>query len=470
MNNFLEKQAFHLVGIKGVAMTALAQILLDMGKTVTGSDVKETFQTDQILNSRKIKVSQFNKNNINSKQVVIYSAGHSGRDNSEVVEAFKQKKIVLCLPEVIGYLTTLKQNIAICGSHGKTTTSALISFVLSKLKTNVSYFVGTSSFMNQGSGKWDKGRFFVTEADEYLADNSNFRISKFLFFSPFYIICTNLDFDHSDFFKDFSAVKQAFSAFFNKLPNKGKLIVNGDDKVLLSLAKKSKKPYLSYGFKQTNDYVIKSDNLSFTVFYDKQKLATVKPRILGKHNMLNIASGIILFHLLNLDLGLAVAAIEDFAGAKRRIELRAKVGNSLIIDDYAHHPSEIKASISAIRSRYPNYKIALCFQPHTYSRTKSLLSDFVSSLSMVDYLGLLPIFASAREKADKNVNSELILAKIKSSLWSQLIKTNLDWQKMIKQTQAISSNWVYIAMGAGDIYKKIDLIITYLNEYHAQRA
>ena len=468
MNNFLDQQTFHLIGIKGVAMTALALILVDMGKTVTGSDVKEIFQTDLFLKQRQIKVfTNFSKDNIKFSQVVIYSAGHNARKNIEVKEAIRQKKIVLCLAQVIGYLTSLKENVSICGSHGKTTTTALISFVFDELGLFPSYLVGSAGFMDRESGKWGNGDLFISEADEYLADPDKYRISKFLFFNPKYLICTNIDFDHPDFFSNLAQVKQAFLEFFKKLNPAGKLIINGDDGALLNLAKKSNKPFLSYGFSVKNDYVIVRDSLSFHVLFQDKLLAKITPKLMGRCNMLNITASVILFDLLKVDLKQAVAKLEKFKGARRRLELIDSINDNLIFDDYAHHPTEIEASIEAIKSSYPNYKIAVCFQPHTYSRTKRLLNEFGGVFEKVDYLGLLPIFASAREKIDKEVSSDKIIEKVNSKVSKLMLKTDQDWLKLVQETQASNKNWIYITMGAGDVYEKTSLLSKYLHEQHS---
>ncbi len=463
MNDYLQFQRFHLVGIKGVAMTALALILLDMGKQVTGSDSPETYQTETMLSARSIPISSFNQKNVEQAQVIIHSASHQGSQNLEVREAQKQQKQVLSLPEMIGYLTGLKKTIAVSGCHGKTTTTAIIAYVLNKLNLDPSFLVGSAGFMSLPSGHWGKGEYFVAEADEYLADPIKQRVSKFLFFNPHYIVVTNLDYDHPDFFPNLKAVAQAFATFFQRLSRSGTLIINGDDLSLVELAKASHQAFVTYGFNQENDYQIVGQESSLEIFYRKQSLLRLSPKLLGKHNQANLGGAIALLHCLKLDLNQAASYLNDFSGAKRRLELMARVGQNYVYDDYGHHPTEIAASLSALKRQYPQHRLALCFQPHTYSRTKKLLPEFIKVLSQVDYLGLLPIFASAREPQDLSFSSKTILSRLPKKLDSQLLVTDKDWQSLVTDTQTKGSNWIYITMGAGDVYKKSPLLVKSLN-------
>lgn len=454
MLNFLDAQRFHLVGIKGVAMTALALILKDLNKDVTGSDTKEQFMTDKTLVDAKIKVFQgFHSDHVKASNVVVYSASHNGSRNLEVKAALRMRKTVFCLPEAIGYLTTLKKNIAVCGCHGKSTTTSLIAYIALRLHLDPSYFVGAPRFMDYPPGRWSNGDLFVTEADEYLSDNYLHRRSKFLFFHPRIIVCTNLDFDHPDFFHDLSEVAAAYLDFFKRLPQNGKLIVNGDDPKLLNLAKQSHKPFITFGFKAGNNYRVSAT------------LAKLTPKLMGEHNAVNITAAIACFAELGIVPARAAQYAAQFTGTKRRLELVGKVGHNLVIDDYAHHPAEIEASLQAIRARFPRHRIALCFQPHTLSRTQTFLAEFIKVLGKADYLGLLPIFTSARELGDHGLTQQHLISKLKAQQRPfHLLSKRSDWFKLIRFTQHESSRWIYLTMGAGDVYKRGQTIISLLNE------
>ena len=465
-NSLLAYNHYYLVGIKGVAMTALALILTDMGKTVAGSDTAEVFPTDKLLKNRHIHFStNFSTANLTNSQVVIYGASHQGGNNPQVVYARKKGLLVLSLAEFVGYLTTQKTTVAVAGCHGKTTTTALISYCLAKAKLDPSYFVGSSGFMDFASGAWGKGNWFAVEADEYLTCPYYLRKAKFLFYHPLFLIVTNLDFDHPDFYADFEAVKKSFRQLFSQLDKKAKLIINGDDSELLFLAKSTHPNYLSYGFKKHNHYQIINDGFKMKIMFNNQVLLSLTPTLLGSHNRLNLASAIVFLQQTKIPLNTFIPFLNEFKGAKRRLELVAKVGQHLVYDDYAHHPAEIKASLAALKNAYPQHKLAVCFQPHTFSRTQALLFDFVRILSITDYLGLLPIFASAREQIDAKVyNDNLIKALPKSLRWT-LLKTDSDYENLVKNSQALTGPWLYVTMGAGNVREFAPLIIQALKKY-----
>jgi len=461
--NFFQYKHYHLIGIKGVAMTALALILQDMGKKVTGSDLSSIYATDRLLQQKQIKpLLGFNAKNIGSADAVIYSASHQGSRNIEVITAKKQNLACFSLAQAIGSLTQAKKTVAISGSHGKTTTTALISYCLLMAKKNPTYLVGSAGFMKQLSGAYNSGEWFVVEADEYLVDPVMNRQPKFWQYTPEVIVTTNLDYDHPDFYADFEAVSDAFAQFFQRLKPNGKLIVNGDDSRLLALAESSAKPFVSFGYKKSNHYQIRKTATGFGIYFQQQPLVELQPQLMGKHNQLNLTAAVVFLHQTGFELSSFVPFLNEFQGAKRRLELIAKIINSLVYDDYAHHPTEITASLQALKTRYPKHKIALFFQPHTYSRTTTLLPEFAKSLSTVNYLGLLPIFASSREQMQSNHDLESLKGLLPQSLPVTLIKNPSDYSTMIKKTQAISKHWLYVTMGAGDINESLSLIIQIL--------
>jgi UDP-N-acetylmuramate--alanine ligase len=465
MANILNHNSFHLVGIKGVAMTALALILNDLGKVVTGSDVSGVFLTEEMLQQRGFKIAKnFNPINIDKAEVVVHSASHLGSNNIEVVSAIKKQKKVVCLPELMGELSLKKNTIAISGCHGKSTTSALISYLLFKLKKDPSYLVGTAGFMNMESGRWGSGRYFVVEADEYLADPVANRIPKFLFLHPQYIIATNLDYDHPDFFPNLKSVTKAYLKFFGRLRKSGKLIINADDSALVKLAKESGQPFVTYGYGAKSQYKIKIEANGFSVYRQQKKLISLKPRLIGRHNFSNVTAAVCLFHQLGINLSQTAVYFNQFRGAKRRIEFISKHKNNYLYDDYAHHPQEIIATVDALKNKYPKHRLALCFQPHTYSRTRKLLLEFASALSRADYLGLLPIFASARELSDTGFSTNNLISSLPKNCRCLLLDNKRKWQALVKTTQRLYPKWIYVTMGAGNVDSYIPVLQQYLHE------
>jgi len=436
-------------------------ILRDMGKQVSGSDLSQQFLTDRILKQAKIKITHnFSANNIQMAEVVVYSGSHQGKQNPEVQAAIQKNIPNITLAALLGLLTQKKKTIAVSGCHGKTTTTALAAYLSEKLTLNSSYYLGGPGFMNYEPGKWAKGKLFFVEADEYVIDPQTQSQAKFLSLHPQYIICTNIDYDHPDVYPNQQLLIEAYTLFFNKLPQQGKLIINGDDQTLLQLVNENDYPHLTYGFKKHNQYRIQPYNDTYQLFKQNKKMATIKPKLIGEHNLSNITAVLIMYEQLGYEFKTTTSLIAGFTGVKRRMEELYRVNQSIIVDDYAHHPQEIRATLKALRIKYPKHQIAICFQPHTYSRTKALFTDFVQALSKADVIGLLPIFASAREREDSQVNhkqiAKALITKYKQTVY--LLEQKKDWTNFIKDNQKKTKNWVYVTMGAGDIYKKAILI------------
>lgn len=448
-NKFLDqfKNVFFL-GIKGVAMTNLAVFLKKMGKNIYGVDVEEEFITDKLLSKYNI-LYQNNFNNLPENiDLFVYSAAHQGLNNPLTKEAKKRMITVISQAELLGEIMKNFQNkIAVSGCHGKTTTSSLLSYALLKLNQTPSYIVGVPFFGDYQGGDYQEKKYFVVEADEYGINPPIDKMPKFLKLNPDWIICTNIDFDHPDVYKDIKDTKSVFLKFFQSK----KLIVNIDDENIKEVVGKIKnnQNIYTYGFSDKADYQIldwqvNEDGSKFTI----KNLGEFKIDIFGKHNILNATAVIVQLLKLGFDVDKVKENLKGFIGAKRRMELVFK-GDFYIVDDYAHHPQEIKATLEAARERFKNKRLIVIFQPHTYSRTMSLLNDFKESLEVADIGFLLPIFASAREnKGDFTVSSKDIVSNSKKLFYceneDQLLK-NLE--KILKK------NDVVFTMGAGDIYK-----------------
>lgn len=448
-NNFLNqfKNVFFL-GIKGVAMANLAVFLKKMGKNVYGVDVEEEFITDKLL----LKYNILYQNNFNDLpeniDLFVYSAAHQGLNNPLTKEAKKRLITIISQAELLVEIMKNFQNkIAVSGCHGKTTTSSLLSYALLKLNQKPSYIVGVPFFGDYQGGDYQEKKYFIVEADEYGINPPIDKTPKFLKLNPDWIICTNIDFDHPDVYKDIKDTKSAFLKFFQSK----KLIVNIDDENIKEVIGRIKNNHniYTYGFSDKADYQIldwqvNEDGSKFTI----KNLGEFKIDLFGKHNILNATAVIIQLLKLGFDVDKVKESLKGFVGAKRRMELVFK-GDFYIVDDYAHHPQEIKATLEAARERFKNKRLIVIFQPHTYSRTMSLLNDFKESLEVADIGFVLPIFASAREnKGNFNVSSKDIVSNSKKLFYceneDQLLK-NLE--KILKK------NDVVFTMGAGDIYK-----------------
>lgn len=427
----METSVYYFVGIKGTGMSALALILHDLGYDVQGSDIAKTTFTQKGLQQAGIKINNFNADNI-QKGMTIIVGNAFGDDNPEVQCAQKLNLPILSYPEMVNKLVEQSTSIGVAGAHGKTSTTGLLAHVLSGI-AKTSYLIG------DGTGKGIRdNKFFVFEADEYRR--------HFLAYHPDYLIMTNIDFDHPDYFRDLNDVITAFQT--EALQVKKALFAWGDEPILRKVHTGSHVPIYYYGLSEANDF--RAVNIErdihgcyFDVFYEGQKIGHFSIPLFGEHNVLNSLAVIGISFLEKIDSKLIQLGLSSFHGVKRRYSEK-QVGDMILIDDYAHHPSEIKATIDAARQQYPHKQLIVVFQPHTYSRTKALLKDFVQSLDLADTVYLTNIFGSIREQ-EGQINSQDLGNKIKHG--GQVV--TLDNLQLLLQYH----NAVIIFMGAGDIQK-----------------
>lgn len=349
--------------------------------------------------------------------------------------------------------------IAVSGCHGKTTTASLLSYALNYLKANPSYLVGTPLFGEYPGGAYQGSHYFIAEADEYGVNPPHDKTPKFHLLNPDHIICTNIDFDHPDVYADIEETKKAFLSFFDRKD----LFLCADDQYTRQLFDKlDKKQYTTFGFSQQADIRIKNDHVSekgsvFDLYLQYKHLGQFSLSLFGKKNISNATAVIAILLKLGYTTDQIKKSIQNFKGAKRRFEVVFQENETVLFDDYAHHPSEIEATLLAVRSRFPNRRIVVLFQPHTFSRTKALLHDFTKALSLADRSIILPIFASARENpADFSITSDDISSHQKNS-HILAVKTKQEALKYLKQ-QLLKGDVIF-TMGAGDVYKLKDDIM-----------
>lgn len=451
--NWEEIKHIHFVGIKGVAMTALAVWAKEKGFEVTGSDVREEFPTDEVLKKANIYPSVGFLPDHVSGDVVIYTGAHGGRDNIEVKEAVKRNIPVFPHGQALGMLMDGHKQISIAGCHGKTTTTAMIATVLSHAGMDPSYAIGCGLIRGLGlSGHAGKGAYFIAEADEYVTDPNHDSTPRFLWQHPETLVITAIDFDHPDVYKNIDDVGKAYVSLTNQMSGEKTLIFNADDKNnSIYLQTKTSE---TYGFDQGNLVVIAGEQKPFSntgVFvWDNEKIS-VTLQIPGKHNLLNAAAAFLVGKKLGIETEKIIGGLKQYAGASRRFEYIGEKNNTVYIDDYAHHPAEIKATLMAAREWYPDHQIICLFQPHTYSRTAAFLSDFGSAFYESDTVGILPIYASARE-IEKTIDAEDVVKEIKKH------DKNVSFYPSIETFFEEHSNsfkpTVILFLGAGDIGRK----------------
>lgn len=469
----------YFIGIKGVGMAPLAIIAKQAKFEVAGSDVSEEFITDCVLKKEGIlPFIGFNIENVkkfvgglNSEKVlVIATAAHGGFKNPEAVFAQSIGIKVMTQGQAVGYFMSGElfgreniEGISVAGAHGKTTIAALLASCFSSLGLDPSYTVGTSEIFPIGSaGHFGRGKYFIAEADEYAAEIKKDRTPKFLYQHPKFLIINNIDFDHPDFYNSIEEIVIAFEKLTLNIKKNGVLIANGEDFRIKDIIKKIRPDInvITYGVSQKNDfsitqYVQEEFSSRFTVFSKATNIGRFALSVPGFHNAKNALSAIALL----LEIGISVPRIQEvlhvFGGTKRRSE---KVGitqnGALVIDDYAHHPLEIQKTLSALKTAFGQKKIICIFQPHTFSRTLALLSDFAASFADCHRLIFLPTFASARDEVadEKEYNQKIKSAFAKIEKNVKILEKGDDVVEYISQNYDSSSN-ILLTMGAGDVYK-----------------
>lgn len=462
----MRKKYIHFVGIKGTNMTPLALIAKDAGFKVTGSDIGQEFITDAALRKAKITpLIGFSSDHITNPDLVVTTGAHGGYDNPEVVAAKIKNIPVMSAGEATGEFVRgalferTFTTISVAGTHGKTTTTAILATIFNENKLDPSYIIGTGDVSSLGvPGRLGKGRYFVVEADEYATEPHHDKRARFLWQHPKIIIMTNIEHDHPDIYPSIDDVRNAFLSFANKLPANGALIVFGDDPQIRQLIKEYGKPVITYGFGAENDYVLERVHISGeqTFFWVNSRgvgLGEFVIRVAGDHNALNALAAIIAAKESGLSLDKIKKGLLAFRGSKRRLEYIGELeSGALVYDDYAHHPTEIKKTLGALRKQYLKKRIICIFQPHTYSRTKKLFEEFMDAFEAVDTVIISDIFASLREEKDDTVSSQKLVSALATHHRSVLYQSTLDDVVQYINKSRFRSDTVIVTMGAGDIY------------------
>jgi UDP-N-acetylmuramate--alanine ligase len=402
----------HLIGIGGTGLSAIARVLIEMGHTVSGSDrVESSFTRDLQSAGATIHIGHSDKNVVGADLVVRSSAVPD--DNPEVVAAKAARIPVAKRIDFLGSLMDGKTGITIAGTHGKTTTTAMLAWLLTMLKQEPTFIVG-GVLANLGvNARAGKGKAFIIEADEY--------DRMFLGLKPTIEVVTNIEHDHPDCYPTLADLQAAFTEFVQLLPMNGVLVACAEDPgayALLTKAEKIGKTVLGYGLKQTTLNTGKDANdgrelETYTSIISVNgkggftfsasvlgKPAIVELQVPGKHNILNALAALTVTQLLDLPLDEAARALGQFAGTGRRFEVRGEANGIIVIDDYAHHPTEILATLAAARARYPRCPLWVVWQPHTYSRTQLLLDDFANSFANADEVIVTEIYPAREPKQD----------------------------------------------------------------------
>ena len=450
--NIASNEIIHFIGIGGIGMSGLAQIMKNMGFTIQGSDLSRNKNTERLV---KMGIKVFfthDKRNLKKATMVVISSAIK-KNNKELKEAKQKNLPVFKRGDMLANIVALKKNIIITGSHGKTTTTSLVANILLEAGLDPTIINGgvINSFKN--NAQLGKSEWAVIEPDE--SDGS------FLKLPVTYSIITNVDKEHLDYYENFENLKKSFSKFIEKTPSFGKSFICIDNKNLKSLVKKCKnKNYLTYGFNKDSNYQIinikkNSQNSVFDlkVKFGKEKaykIKNLKVNLLGDHNISNVAASIAVSLNLGIDINKVKRALNKFLGIQRRFTKVFSIEKRDFFDDYAHHPTEIKAVIKSAKEVYGDRKIICVFQPHRYSRVNALKNDFASSFKSINAVVLCPVY-SAGEKRKYNFNQNNFSKLISRKSRTQVININNknDLKNYFKKN--LLNNEVIICMGAGSI-------------------
>lgn len=437
----------HFIGIGGVSMSGLAEILLEAGYRVTGSDLKSSTATDTLLNLGAEVFIGHEEKNLAGADLVVYTAAVSS-DNPELLGAKKLGIPTMDRAEFLGDLMKgYKYNIAVAGTHGKTTTTSMLSHIALKANLDPTILVGGQLDIIHGNVRTGKSQYLITEACEYKA--------SFLQFVPHVGIITNIDADHLDFYKDIEDIQNTFMKFSALIPVNGYLVCCAEDEHMDKVIAAAKCTIITYGIKK-GDFTARNiefnekGSATFSVYFRGDHFLDVILNVPGMHNVLNALACIGTSFVLDLSKDCIFEGLKEFGGTHRRFELKGNKGGVTVIDDYAHHPTEIKATLSAAKN-YPHKRIFCVFQPHTFSRTLSLFEDFSKAFEGVDDLILADIYA-AREKDTGVVSSAQLADKISEK---GLKCRNLhSFDEIVSYLEAnLKEGDVLFTVGAGDVYK-----------------
>ena len=456
--NLRDYKHIHCLGIGGIGLSAVARILNSRGYTVTGTDIKVSQMTESLeAEGIKVYIGHKAENLSADTDLIVYSNAVSN-ETPEIVEANRRGLPIISRAEALGaIMDDYKVSIAVSGTHGKTTTTSMVSLILDNAKYSPTVLVGGILSQFKGNVKVGEGDYFVTEACEYM--------DSFLALRPWVEIILNIDSDHLDYFKDIDHITRSFDKFAGYVPEDGLVVAYDSNPFVKSITDKLGCRVLTFGFSETSDFCAR--NIKFNEFgrpsYDLYAhgmlLGSIQLAVPGEHNVANSLAAVAACMDLGVDFEIIKSTLESFTGTQRRFDIVGKTSDGVtVIDDYAHHPTEIKATLAAAEN-IPHRKLWCLFQPHTYTRTLALFDEFADAFEKADVLVLAEIYA-AREKNIYKLSSKKLMAEIKSKHPGKEIYFMPEFDSMADFVRNNAGEGdIVITMGAGDIYKVGEAIL-----------
>ncbi len=457
--NRITQSKVHLIGIGGIGMSGIAEILINRGAKVSGSDIKSSERTKYLAEQGVRICVGHDSENIQDADVVVYSSAINS-DNPEMLYARTKNIPTISRAEALSELMRSKRGVAIAGTHGKTTTTSMVAQIFESASKNPTVVSGGIVLRFGSNAKLGTGEWFIAEADE--SDGSFERLS------PELSVITNVDNDHIEHYGSFANLKEAFLKFADRIPFYGSVIYCGDDDDCLNLFKDFKKKAVSYGFGDENDFSIRETGRQvYQITRGDEVLGSFTPPLPGNHNALNSLAAIVVGLRAGISFEELKVGIEGFSGVRRRFEVKADFEQEdvLVIDDYAHHPTEIVAALSACKKRYLGSRVRCVFQPHRYSRLQTCWDQFKNAFDMADEVFLVDVYAAGESPIDgfgaKELREQITNGKTNhitvgfEELSNELIKTSRQGD-------------VIITLGAGDIYKVGELVAKNFREVRSK--
>ncbi|MDV2494624.1 MAG: UDP-N-acetylmuramate--L-alanine ligase [bacterium] len=452
-------QQIHFVGIGGIGMSGIAEVLLNLGYRISGSDLEETPITRRLSELGATVVSGHEAQNVGEADVVVFSSAVRP-DNVEVVAARERKIPVIRRAEMLAELMRMKYGIAIAGTHGKTTTTSLVASVLTHGGLDPTIVIGGRLNVWETNARLGQGRYLVAEADE--SDGS------FLNLSPTVAVVTTIDEEHLDFYRDLAHLQETFLSFINKIPFYGLAVLCLDEPHIQALIPRIEKRIVTYGLSSQADFLgqdidRKGLETSYTARYQGSPLGRVRLQMPGVHNVLNSLAAIAVGLELDMDFHDIAEALAEFGGIERRFQIKGERRGVMVVDDYGHHPAEIRATLQAAKDGWGERRLVVVFQPHRYSRTQYLLQDFFSAFNEADVLITTEIYP-AGETPIPGVSGRQIYDGVKRHGHRDVSYVEQVSDVLALLEERLRSGDLVLTLGAGDVWKVSDALIARLEE------
>ena len=459
---FRHVKKLHFVGIGGIGMSGIAELLLNLGFNITGSDINDSAVIKNLKNKGAEVAQGHAANNVTDADVLVYSSAVQ-EDNPEVIAAQKKGIPVIRRAEMLGELIALKEtSVGVAGTHGKTSTSSMVGTMLSQAKLDPTLVVGGLVRNIDTNSLLGAGDIIVVEADEF--DRS------FLSLQPTIAIITNIELEHTDCYEDLDDLQNAFTQFANASPFYGAVIIGNQSPAAAAIMANIKRPVITFGLSNASDFyaedIIQHEiETTFTVFHKSANLGVIHLQVPGEHNVQNALAAIALGVEMNIPFHDIAAGLESYRGVRRRFDIKGESGNVMVVDDYAHHPTEVRATLTAARNGWKRRIIAV-FQPHLYTRTQAFYKDFAIALMESDILVVTDVFP-AREEPIEGVNGKMVADFAQKSGHRSIyyIETLDKLEKTLDNFRQPGD--MIITIGAGNIWRYAESYMNHLEKIEA---